>query len=113
MKIDYGWPIMIGIVIVLAIFWKPITGAFANITGGTARKEQIARGKVIFYDTERWEGKGSYKSCAMCHAADFKPEEGKKITMPDYKPGEPYLLEGMRRKYSGALTGDDKLFQEI
>jgi hypothetical protein len=112
---DYGWVAVVAIVIAIAVFWKPISATWANISGGSARKEKVAAGKVIFYDTERWEGKGSYKSCAMCHAADFTPDPAKagKIKMPDYRPGNPYPLKGVRARYGGVMSGDDKLIEAI
>jgi hypothetical protein len=108
--IDYGWIPMLGIVILLVVFWKPMAAKFSDITGGTQKKAVIAKGKEVFYDTERW---GEYKSCAMCHAADFKPDPGKKIDMADYKPGQPVSLAGAAKRNGGVLTGEDQLLAQI
>ena len=110
--VDYSWVWAIVIVVGLVVFWKPLMGAIQNLTGGTNRKAQIAAGKVIFYDTQRWGGKDTYKSCAMCHAADFTPDPNKKITRADYKPGKPVSLEGSSKRLMNVM-GDDALFTEI
>jgi hypothetical protein len=112
-SVDFAWIWALVIVIGLVVFWKPLMGGIQTMTGGSARKDSIARGKVIFYETERWAGKGSYMSCAMCHAADFVPEKGKTIKMPDYKAGSPISLKGTAARHSNIMTGDDKLFEEI
>ena len=112
--VDYGWVWVLGVVIILVVFWRPLLGGIQTITGGTKRKESIAAGKVIFYDTQRWGGKASYMSCAMCHAPDFTPEAGKPpIKMPDYRPGKPYELKGVAKRYGSVMTGDDALFEQI
>ena len=111
--VDPGIYMVIGIVVLIVIFWKPIYNSFEKVTGGKAHSEQVARGKQMFYDTERWGGKGSYMSCAMCHASDFKPDPAKHITMADYRPGQPYSLKGEGDKNGSLLTGDDDLLNAI
>jgi hypothetical protein len=111
-QVDYGWVWAVVIVVGLVVFWKPLMAGIQNVTGGSKRKELIAEGKTIFYDTTRWEGEKSYKSCAMCHAVDFKPDPNKKITMPDYKPGQPIDLSGVGKRYTNAM-GDEELFVQI
>ena len=107
--VDYGWVWALVIVVGLVVFWKPLMSGIQNVTGGTKRKETIAAGKVIFYDTKRW---GSYKSCAMCHAADFTPDPKQQIKMADYRPGNPYSLKGSGKKLVNVM-GDDAVFNEI
>lgn len=111
-SVDYGWVWAIVIVVGLVVFWKPLVSGIQTVTGGKKRQEKIALGKQVFYDTERWGGKGSYMSCAMCHAADFKPDPTKTIKMADYRPGKPYPLHGVGAKLTTAM-GDDELFNQI
>jgi hypothetical protein len=111
-SVDYGWIWAIVIVVGLVVFWKPLMGGIQSVTGGKKRQEQIAEGKKIFYDTERWGGKGSYMSCAMCHAADFTPDPKKQIKMADYRPGKPYPLHGASARLTTAM-GDDEVFNQI
>lgn len=113
-KIDYGWIIAIAVVLVVIVLWKPITGVVGRTMGKGADAQAIERGKAVFYDVERWDGPGSYKSCAMCHAADFVPDPGKQITMSDYVAGKPYSLKHVGRKYHATMmdTGDE-LYEQV
>jgi hypothetical protein len=111
-SVDYAWVWAIVIVVGLVVFWKPLMKGIQDVTGGSKRKQMIAEGKVRFYDTEVWGGKGSYKSCAMCHASDFKPDPGKKIDMADYRPGKPYSLKGSSSRLM-TVMGDDAVFNAI
>src|SRR4051812_41416726 len=111
-SVDFGWIWAVVIVVGLVVFWKPLMAGIQTATGGTKHKEAIAAGKVIFYDTTRWGGKDSYMSCAMCHAADFKPDPNKQIKMADYVPGKPISLHGVGGKLMNSM-GDDELFNAI
>lgn len=106
-SIDYSWVIGIVVVVALALFWKPIVGSFQGLENKATNKDAVDRGKIVFYDTERWGGKDSYKSCAMCHAADFVPDPDKTITMGRYKAGEKVVLKGLAKKYPRGVMGDE------
>lgn len=111
-SIDYSWVIGIVVVVALILLWKPIVGVFSSVTAKATNQEQYERGKTVFYDTSRWAGEGSYKSCAMCHAADFVPDPNKTIEMARYKAGEPYILKKLPDKYGGGVMGSgDELFE--
>jgi hypothetical protein len=110
---DYSWLIYVGLVALVVIFWKPITGFFQGASNSVTNKPAIERGKQVFYDTERWYGKGSYRSCAMCHDPAFTPAAGKTVEMTDYKPGQPVVLKKMKNKYGNVVTGDQELYTEI
>jgi len=113
-SVDYLWIILVVIGVILIFAWKPLMGMFTGVSDKMTNKESYERGREVFYDTEFWAGEGSYKSCAMCHAADFVPEEGKEIDMPEYKPGEPWILKDIANKYgSNLLSGDDELFNRM
>lgn len=114
MKADYFWIIAVVAVVILVVFWKPLTGMISDTRSKMINKEQYETGKEIFFDTTRWGGEDSYKSCAMCHDPDFTPEPGKEIDMIDYKEREPIVLEGIASKYGGGWLGtSDKLFVQI
>jgi hypothetical protein len=106
-SIDYSWVIGLVVVVALVFLWKPIMGGIKGIENKATNKDAYERGKIVFYDTERWGGKGSYMSCAMCHAADYVPDPEKTITMANYKPGSPYILKGLSKKYPGGVMGDE------
>jgi hypothetical protein len=106
-SIDYSWVIGIVVIVALVLFWKPIMGSFTKLENKAGNKDAVDRGRIVFYDTERWGGKGSYMSCAMCHAADFVPDPSKTITMGRYKAGAPYILKGLSKKYPGGVMGDE------
>ncbi|MCH7472766.1 hypothetical protein IIA79_07440 [bacterium] len=113
-QIDYSWIIILGIVVVIAIFWKPIMGLFGTVSDKVTNKEQYERGKAVFYNAERWGGEGSYKSCAMCHATDFVADAEIKIDMLEYKADEVWVLEKIGDKYSsGMLSADEELYHQI
>ena len=77
-------------------------------------QEQYDRGKEVFYDDVIWAGEGTHKSCATCHAADYKPPEGAVIEMEEYRPGDPYVLENISKKYgTNMLSSDDALYEQI
>jgi len=113
-SIDYWWVVLIVIAVLLIFTWKPLMGLFGGVSDKLSNKEGYERGKEVFYDTELWGGKDSYKSCAMCHAPDFVPDPNKKIEMMNYREGEPYLLEDLARKHGGGImdTGDD-LYKQV
>jgi hypothetical protein len=112
-SIDYGWMVMLGIVVVIAIFWKAIFGFFGGVNDKMNNKDKLEAGKKVFYDTGRW-GEGTYKSCAMCHAADFVPDPSKKIEMTEYKPGAPIILKDIKRKYpAGNMGTDEEILEQI
>lgn len=110
---DYGWILAVVFVIIMIFAWKPMMGMFSNMSDKASNKEGYERGRVVFYDTTRWTGPEGYKSCAMCHAADFKPEPGRKIEMMAYKEGEPIILKGISGKYGTSILGTgDELYQQ-
>lgn len=104
-RFDYSWAIVLVVLVAIALMWKPIMGAFKGVSDKATNKDAYERGKIVFYNTTRWAGEGSYKSCAMCHAADFVPEPGKVIKMSRYKPGEPFILKKISDKYGGNIMG--------
>ncbi len=113
-SIDYSW--VIGLVALVALFllWKPLVGVYKSVSDKATNKDGYERGKLVFYDTTRWAGEGSYKSCAMCHAKDFVPDPDKKIEMVKYKAGEPYILKKLSSKYSGgAMDAGDELYEAV
>jgi hypothetical protein len=111
-RFDYTWVIVIVVVGILALMWKPIMGAYRNVADKATNKGQFERGKIVFYDTERWGGPGSYKSCAMCHAEDFVPDPNKQITMARYVPGKPVSLKRISSKYRNSMLGTgDELYE--
>ncbi len=111
--IDYGWVIGIVVVVALVVFWKPIFGTFSGVKNQMTNKEGVDRGRAIFYDAERWQGEGSYRSCAMCHDPNFKPDPTKKIDMVDYKQNGIVSLKGTSKKYGNILSGDDEIVEHI
>jgi hypothetical protein len=113
-SIDYSWVIGIIVIVALVFLWKPIMSGFKGMENKATNKDAFDRGKIVFYDTERWGGKGSYKSCAMCHAADFVPDPGKQITMTRYKAGAPFILKNLSKTYTGGVMGDESpLFDAV
>jgi hypothetical protein len=114
LKVDYSWAVIIVLLIIAAFLWKPISGVFNKSFNNSSGKQAYDRGKLVFYDTTRWGGKDSYKSCAMCHAADFKPESGKEIQMTGYVAGKPISLKGVGgRSRGGILDNGDELYRRI
>jgi hypothetical protein len=113
MKADYFWIIIVVIAIIVAVCWKPISGALTGVVNRVEHTDKYEAGKAIFYDTTRW-GEGKYMSCAMCHAADFVPDPNKKIDMLEYVAGQPKVLKGISRKYGTSVmdTGDE-LFNQV
>jgi len=112
--VDYGWFVLIGIVLVVILFWKPISTLFSGVTEKVTNQESYEAGKAVFYSTTQWAGEESYQSCAMCHAPDFVPEEGKQIKMADYKPGEPHVLKNISKKYpSSMLSIGSDLYEQV
>jgi hypothetical protein len=113
-RFDYSWVIGIVVIVVLAFMWKPIMGLYHNISNKATNKDQYERGKIVFYDTTRWGGPDSYKSCAMCHAADFTPDPNKQITMLKYKPGQPKILKNLQNRFGSNVLGTgDELYEAI
>lgn len=113
-SIDYSWVIGIVVIVALVVFWKPLIGGIKGIQNKATNEDAFERGKIVFYDTERWGGKGSYKSCAMCHAPDFTPDPGKQITMGRYKAGAPFILKNISKTYTGGVMGDESpLYDQI
>lgn len=113
-SVDYWWVVVLIIVVVLFFTWRPLMGLFTGVSGQLTNQEGVERGRDVFYDTEMWGGKGSYKSCAMCHAADFSRDSAKSIDMGTYREGEPYLLKDVASKYGAGMldTGDD-LYEQV
>jgi hypothetical protein len=110
---DYGWVVFIGIAVLIAFLWKPLSGVFGNVSNKLTNKEGYERGKAVFYDATRWEA-GKYRSCAMCHASDFKFETGKTTDMQDYKEGmTPVVLKNMKAKYYTSIGSDDEMLAAI
>lgn len=113
-SIDYGWIIAVIAVVLIAVCWKPIMGMFHAAEDKVNNKPKYEAGKKVFYNPEQWLGAGSYKSCAMCHAADFKAEGGKKIEMKDYHEGKPIILKDVREHLAGNNLGtDDEIIDQI
>ena len=113
-SVDYWWVVVLIIVVVLFFAWRPLMGLFTGMSGQLTNQDGYERGKEVFYDTELWGGKGSYKSCAMCHAADFNRDSAKRIEMSSYREGEPYPLKGISSKYSGGvLDTGGQLYNQV
>jgi hypothetical protein len=111
-SIDYSWAIGLAVLVVLILMWKPLVGLYNKMSDKATNKDAYERGKVVFYDTTRWAGEGSYKGCAMCHAADFVPDPAKTVEMPKYKAGQPYILKKLSSKYGGGAMGaGDELYE--
>ena len=113
-SVDYWWVLVIVIVVILVFSWKPLMRFYSDVSGKMSNKEAYERGREVFYDTDLWGGPESYKSCAMCHAADFVPEADRQIDMRDYRPDQPYELRDLAKKYGGGMLGTgDKLFEQV
>ena len=100
-SIDYGWIILI-IVVVIAIFaYKPIMGFLGKRSSESAGAVEARKAKDLFYDYQAW----SYpnRSCAMCHAKDYEVNpENQEIDMRDFKYVE---LKNIAKKHHYTLLG--------
>lgn len=108
-SVDYLWVVLLIFAVILIFTWKPIMGLFTGVSNKMTNQEGFEHGKEIFYSADHWGGPGSNKSCAMCHAKDFKPDPANPPDMQDYKEGQPLVLKGMSKKYGGGVmdTGDE------
>ena len=113
-QIDYGWVMVIVVVLLIVVFIKPIIGGIHAAVDKATNRSGYERGKAVFYDAERWAGKGSYRSCAMCHTPDFTPEAGKHVEMNRYVPGKPVILKDIAANYHlGVIETSDDLFNQV
>jgi len=100
-SIDYGWIILIAVVIIGIFAYKPVVGYFRERSSQSAGATDYQAGKEAFYDYEAW-GRPN-RSCAMCHAKDYKVNpEHEEIDMGDFKYVE---LKDLARKYHYTLLG--------
>jgi len=114
MKADYGWVILVVVIVVGLLGWPVLRPMFNSTSDKLTNKDQYERGKAVFYDGSVFTMGRTDHSCAACHAADFKPVEGKPITMPDYREGNPYPLQDLKTKYGNAmLSSDDRLYDAV
>jgi len=113
-RADYLWVILVIIGVILVFTWRPLMSLFTGVSDTMTNKAGYDHGKEVFYDAELWGGPGSNKSCAMCHAPDFKPDPENPPDMKDYVEGKPYILKGIAKKYGGGImdTGDE-LFERV
>ncbi len=109
-KTDPGWIFVIIIGIVIALIWKPVIAPqIQKMRGAFQDDEQVARGKAIFEDANRWGASGV--SCATCHM------EGSQV--PSSATGTPldfgYVpINGVYKKYvKGALANEQELATKI
>jgi len=108
--IDYGWIIIIILVIVGFFLYKPVVKVFQNIINPKSKQERFARAKELFYDYKAWGYEN--RSCAMCHAKDYTTNPQKPtIDMPDFR----YVpLENIKAKYPPSLMGpNEALMRQI
>jgi len=113
-KVDYVWVIVGVLALLLLVLWKPLTSWFRDFRYKATNQEQYERGKAVFYDDEIWAGAGAHKACATCHAADYNVPEGAAIEMEEYRPGKPYPLKDIAKKYgSNMLSTEDALYDQI
>lgn len=113
-KVDYGWIVIGAIVVVLLLAWSPLSRWYKDVKYKMTNQEQYDRGKEVFYDEDIWAGKGSHKACATCHAPDYVAPEGVEIKMDEYRPGKPYILKDIAKKYgNNMISSDDALYEQI
>lgn len=109
-SIDYGWVILIIVVIVAIFAYKPITGYLAKRSSESAGAVEFQKAKELFYDYQAWSHPN--RSCAMCHTKDYEvnPDQPD-IDMPDFKYVE---LEDVAKKYGYTLLGTpDNLLKQV
>jgi hypothetical protein len=111
-NVDYGWAVFLGIAVLAAVLWKPMSAGIGNLRGKMTNKEGYDRGQAIFYDSTRW-GPDNYVACAMCHITDFQFDAGKEVTMQDFVKGEFHVLEGMQQKYYTGMGDDTEMVKAI
>jgi len=113
-RADYLWVILLLIAVVLVFAWRPLMGLITGVSDTMTNKAGYDHGQEIFYDADLWGGPGSNKSCAMCHAADFKPDPSNPPNMDDYVEGKPYILKNIAAKYGGGIMGTgDELYERV
>ena len=111
MKADYGWIILVVFVIIIAVFWKQITGGIQSFQNRGFDQEAFDRGAVVFADNHAWTPLEN-KACAMCHDPAYKPPS-EKITMKDYDPDNKVILKNLKKKFkSDPLTTEDALYEQ-
>jgi hypothetical protein len=113
MKADYGWVILVVVVVVGLLAWPVLRPMFTAAGDQLSNKDQYDRGKAVFYDGASFPQGRTDHSCAACHAADYKPVETEQISMDEYREGEPYPLSDLGPKYGSMLTSEDKLYDAV
>lgn len=100
-SIDYGWIILI-IIIVVAIFaYKPVVGYVRGRVSQSAGATDYQKAKELFYDYQAWGYPN--RSCAMCHSKDYEVNpEHQDIDMPDFKYVE---LKAVAKEYHYTILG--------
>lgn len=109
-KTDPGWIFIIIIAIAIALIWKPyIAPQIAKAGGAFQNEDQIARGKAIFEDPNRWGFPGV--SCATCHVEGQVMPSSATGTQLDFR----YVpIKGVYKKYvKGALASDVDLAAKV
>ncbi|MEP0814454.1 MAG: hypothetical protein HRF49_07295 [bacterium] len=110
-KTDPGWIFIIIIVAIIAVLWKPVIGpVISKVKNSFGNEEQIAEGKAIFEDTNRWGVKNA--GCITCHAPSGPSPDASKL--PKSLTFEYVELTNLKFKYrKGAMASDEAIAQQI
>ena len=113
-KVDYIWIVLAVVAVIAIIAWVPVSRWLGDVRYQATNQEQYDRGEKVFYDGDIWAGAGTNRSCAACHAPDFKAPEGATIEMQEYVAGEPHILKNVSKKYgNNLLSSDDALYEQV
>lgn len=103
-KTDPGWIYIIVILGIIALLWKPvIMPNYNKVTRRFSNEKEVAAGKTVFYDDQRWGNVGV--SCATCHVEGHPPPTSKaaKLIELSYVP-----MTGVYYKYTKGAMGNDQ-----
>lgn len=112
LKIDPGIIIIIILIIVGLIYWKPLLGLVGKVTGAKRFEEREKSGKEIFYSATRWEALGW--SCASCHNEKSYNEFKKTVReVPEYLKTEfRYVqLKDIKKKFNLTILSNEDSFR--